>query len=352
MAMEKKALESLMKISTKDFSEVNNFKQHSKLERKDDVSIIKVSGPLFKEACLLTSLYGGNSYEEIGEKFDEAIESNSKGIIFNFDTPGGEVSGCHELSSKIREARGIKPIIAYVSGDACSAGYWLASSCDEIIASKSSVLGSIGVVAVTAGENDEEKGTRIISNQTPFKNIDPKTSEGKKSLQKKVDALAQVFLDDLQANRGKCEGNQTNKTYEGHVYVGSSALKEGLIDKISTFQKVKEDFMSKNEEKTEKAKVQTETRDFAIEERERILEILALKGQEDLTQNLIKEGVSVGEAAIQIRKNELAKKSKHDSYLASVRAAEKELKNLSISTEEANENSAEAIINLAKKFGV
>jgi ClpP class serine protease len=55
------------------------------------------------------------------------------------------VNGANELAQAIYEARGTKPIVAYVGGSGASAAYWIASAADRIVVSPTAVLGSIGV---------------------------------------------------------------------------------------------------------------------------------------------------------------------------------------------------------------
>ena len=102
---------------------------------RDGVAVIKVSGPLFRYANLMTRICGATSYELLAQDFNKAVQNpNIKGILLDIDSPGGEVNGCSELSDMIYQARGTKPIIAYASGACCSGAYWIASACDKILA--------------------------------------------------------------------------------------------------------------------------------------------------------------------------------------------------------------------------
>lgn len=93
---------------------------------RDGVAVIKVSGPLFRYANLMTRICGATSYELLAQDFNKAVQSPQiKGILLDIDSPGGEVNGCSELSDMIYQARGTKPIIAYASGACCSGAYWI-----------------------------------------------------------------------------------------------------------------------------------------------------------------------------------------------------------------------------------
>ena len=104
------------------------------------VAVIPVTGPLFRHANLLTAICGATSYELLAQDFNKALnDPNISAILFDVDSPGGEVNGCSELADMIYKARGKKPIIAYASGSCCSGAYWIASACDKIMAADTAI---------------------------------------------------------------------------------------------------------------------------------------------------------------------------------------------------------------------
>ena len=101
---------------------------------RNNVAVIPIHGPLFRYANLFTVISGATSYELLARDFNAALENQEvKAILFDIDSPGGEVNGCSELADMIYQARGKKPIIAYASGNCCSGAYWIAAACDEIV---------------------------------------------------------------------------------------------------------------------------------------------------------------------------------------------------------------------------
>lgn len=105
---------------------------------RDGVCVIRLCGPLFRYANLLTKVCGATSYELFAQDFNKALKDPTiKAIVLDIDSPGGEVNGCSEVADIIYKARGQKPIIAYASGACCSGAYWIASSCDRILAADS-----------------------------------------------------------------------------------------------------------------------------------------------------------------------------------------------------------------------
>lgn len=73
---------------------------------------------------------------------DDAIET----VVLHMDSPGGVMLGLPETAGRIRElSESGKRMIAYTDLQMCSAAYYLAAACDEIYASPTGIIGSIGV---------------------------------------------------------------------------------------------------------------------------------------------------------------------------------------------------------------
>jgi signal peptide peptidase SppA len=209
-----------------------------RLEMRDGIAVLPVVGPLFRYANLFTQVSGASSYELLAKDFTQAVENpDVKAIILNIDSPGGEVNGCAEFADMIHEARGVKPIIAYASGDAASGAYWIAAAADEIVVSKTSALGSIGVVGVYRG-NKGEDAVEVVSSQSPYKRLDPDTDDGRARLQKRIDAMADVFVDAVAKYRGVASSHVQNHYGSGDVFIGDAAVKQGLADRIGSFEKL------------------------------------------------------------------------------------------------------------------
>src|SRR6185295_18331602 len=113
------------------------------------VALVPVQGPLSCRDSWLNRFFGWSSYETVARDFLAACENDDIGaIVLDIDSPGGDATGCGELSKLIAGARGRKPIVAYCGGAMCSAAYWLGSAADRIVTDPSGMLGSIGVRTV------------------------------------------------------------------------------------------------------------------------------------------------------------------------------------------------------------
>lgn len=102
------------------------------------------------------------SYEKIREEIEEAlIDEEVATIILDMDSPGGEVNGLFDLSDFIYEARTKKSIVAIANDDAYSAAYAIASSAENVYVSRTSGVGSIGVIASHIDQSGFDENQRI-----------------------------------------------------------------------------------------------------------------------------------------------------------------------------------------------
>jgi len=218
------------------------------VEVRDGVAVIPVSGPIFRMASLFTEISGATSIETLSTDFAEALDNPSvKSIVFDVDSPGGQVAGVQEFAAMIYEARGRKPMATYCGDLMASAALWIGTATGNVIAAHTARIGSIGVVA-SFDDNREAKravGVRefkFISSKSPRKQPDPATKEGAKDIQSMVDQLADIFIADIARNRGVGVDTVESSFGQGSVMLAEQAHSVGLIDGISTFEGVISDF--------------------------------------------------------------------------------------------------------------
>jgi len=124
-----------------------------RVTERDGTAIIPVTGPIFRRANLFTEISGATSVEVLAQDLATAAADPSiERIVLDIDSPGGQASGIAEMAAQIRAST--KPVTAYVDGAAASAAYWLAAAADQVVASPTALLGSIGVVASYQPEKD------------------------------------------------------------------------------------------------------------------------------------------------------------------------------------------------------
>lgn len=246
------ALSKIISIANRSYSDpqlVAAIKSEQKLSVIDsndnsDIAVIDVIGSIFTRANIFTEICDAVAINELEIELDKALYDDSiKAIILRIDSPGGEVTGIHEFANYLDEACEIKPIVAYVHGMACSAAYWIASATSHIYADKTATLGSIGVVAAwtddskartEAGLTDYE----VVSSQSPNKRLDPTKDDGRAELQKHIDGLADIFIDDVAAFRDVTRDKVLADFGQGGTFLADEAVTKGMADEISSFRDV------------------------------------------------------------------------------------------------------------------
>jgi capsid assembly protease len=247
-AITPEALQQILEISTRehlpDFEAVEARRARRvdgadrMMIREGGVAVLPVVGPIFRYANLFTEFSGGAAVSTLARDFNAALtDPNVSAILLNIDSPGGEVAGISEFAQMIFDARGRKPIVAYVDSLGASAAYWIASAADEIVADATAMIGSIGVVA--AVPNPQARSAReiqFVSSQSPKKRPDPTTESGRGQIQTLVDDLADVFIQTVARNRGVSASTVMRDFGAGAVLVGQKAVDAGLADRLGSFE--------------------------------------------------------------------------------------------------------------------
>src|SRR5258708_18951154 len=73
-------------------------------------------------------------------------QRNARAVIVHVDSPGGTTAGSEQLYDALRRMSESKPTVVVVDGMAASGGYIAAMAADHIIAQRTSLDGSVGVL--------------------------------------------------------------------------------------------------------------------------------------------------------------------------------------------------------------
>lgn len=206
---------------------------------RDGVAVIPVTGPIFRYANLFTEVSGATSTQVLATDIQTALDDPQiRAIVINADSPGGEATGINELSEMVFQARGTKPIKAYVGGQASSAMYWIASATDEVVVDDTAQLGSVGVVLSLRKREDRpgEKSYEIVSSNAPNKRPDLETEAGMAQLQTRTDELANVFLDKVARNRSIPREEVNDRFRQGGIATGALAIEAGMADRLGSLE--------------------------------------------------------------------------------------------------------------------
>lgn len=202
--------------------------------QRGTVALVPVTGPVFRYANLFTAMSGATSLDVLAKEFTAAVDDpRTDSIILVMDTPGGQASGIAEFAQMIRASP--KRVVAYVSGNAASAGYWMAAAAHEIVMSRTGAVGSIGTV-LSVRTNKDDGSVEIVSSQSPNKRPDFATEEGRALAQNHVDRLTTIFVEDVANYRGVDVDTVLSDFGQGDMRIGSDAVSLGMADRESTLE--------------------------------------------------------------------------------------------------------------------
>lgn len=162
-----------------------------------------------------------------------------KGVVVVIDSPGGTTAGGEEIYEATRRLAADKPVVAELGTLATSAGYMVAIATDHIVAERTTITGSIGVlfqygnVGALLGKLGVEvktvKSAPLKAEPSPF--TYPEQPGAAEMIAKLVDDTYQWFVDIVAERRG-LERGVALRLADGSVYSGRQALDLKLVDAI------------------------------------------------------------------------------------------------------------------------
>jgi protease IV len=208
----------------------------------DKIAIVDVSGVIFNDRTKGFFGSGENPVSLFIEKLDKAqADRNVRALVLRINSPGGGVTASDIMYHRIQKYKAAtgNPVIAVLMDVAASGGYYIACAADVIVAHKTTITGSIGVIvqAVSFAGTMEKIGvtTQAITSGkmkdmgSPLKPLDPADAT---VLQGVVDDFYGKFVAVVDAGRPKLNIDQVKKLADGRIYTADEALKNGLVDSL------------------------------------------------------------------------------------------------------------------------
>lgn len=291
------------------------------------IAIIRIYGVLTKKTEAFDHILDMTSYENIHEEIESALEDKSiETILLDIDSPGGEVNGVFDLADFIYESRAKKRIVALANDDAYSAAYAIASSAEKVFVSRTSGVGSIGVIAshIDQSRFDEKQGIKYTtvfagSRKNDLNPHEPMTSESLESLQKEVGRLYEMFLQLIARNRGL--SIEKIRSTEAGLYFGEKAVEIGVADGVTTFfEFINKGENTMNKQTTTDLEIDDLETDNLTKYRTEIVELIRLCNLSRMPEKIgefIEQGVSI-EQAREVLMELLAERTKKTEILSAI----------------------------------
>lgn len=200
------------------------------------IAIIRAEGTLMKQR----SSMGGTSTIDLRRDLRQATNNaDVSGILLAIDSPGGTVSGTHDLAADVKAATRKKPVVAHIIDTGASAAYWFASQADAVYANAPTALvGSIGTLLTVPDDSGaaEKTGTRFHTfASSPLKAAGQPgvemTDERKAFFQSLVNGWQSIFAAAVQSGR-RLTATQMAAAATGAVFLAADAQRLKLIDGI------------------------------------------------------------------------------------------------------------------------
>jgi len=170
--------------------------------------------------------------------FDQVAASPAAGVIVEINSPGGTTSGGEALYDGLRKLSGKKPTVAVIDGLGASAAYMAAIGTDHIVARRSSLVGSIGVLVQYPNVSKllDTIGVSVESvKSSPLKaapdGMTPTSPEARAALASVVNDTYGWFKD-LVRERRKYDDAGLAAVSDGRIFTGKQALDLKLIDEM------------------------------------------------------------------------------------------------------------------------
>lgn len=206
-------------------------------------AIIPIVGPLVRRSGPLARLLGLPSYSDIRAALAQAVADRGvERIVLFVDSPGGSAMGAEECAAEVAAAAKIKPVLTFVDGLGASAALWIGSQANKVVATPSSEVGSVGVIAIHA---DLSKALRsagvqmsmVVSKISPLKAegnpYEPLGTEARKRVQADVDAIASRFVRDVAKGRRMPMQKVIADFGHGRTMFADAAQSVGMVDGVA-----------------------------------------------------------------------------------------------------------------------
>lgn len=170
---------------------------------------------------------------------NEAAEDNNiVAIVVRVDSGGGDALASDLMYRAVLEAKKKKPVVASMGDVAASGGYYVAMGAQEIVASATTITGSIGVFYVKPaikkfaddfGVNQVNIARGKLSGLTD--NFEPWSPDQRAAAQKWIDDFYDGFITEVAESR-KMKKEDVDKVARGRVWSGEDAKARGLVDRL------------------------------------------------------------------------------------------------------------------------
>jgi len=210
---------------------------HGEKPEKQNVAIVIAAGEIL-DGTQPPGTVGGDSTAAL---LREALTDESvKAVVLRVDSPGGSVFASEVIAQQVLALQQAgKPVVASMGSVAASGGYWIAVVADRVLASPSTVTGSIGVFGMIPTFQRTLDVVGIAADgvaTTPWAGVRPDMAlpeQARQLIQMLIENVYDDFLSNVADKRGM-DKEAVDAVGQGQVWTGVDALENGLVDQLGS----------------------------------------------------------------------------------------------------------------------
>ena len=233
--------ESISQVSVADMGNV------SEEATGDEVAVYYAYGSIVDERSpesIFNDAHQIVADEVCSDLADLADDDEVKAVVIRVNSGGGSAYASEQIWRAVELLKKKKPVVVSMGGAAASGGYYMSSGANYIFAEPTTITGSIGIFGLVADVSelmtqklgfkfDEVKTNR---NATLGAVGHPMTPEQIGYIQGSIDRGYKLFKSRVSQGR-RLTMAQVEENAQGHVFLGSDALKLKLVDELGGIDK-------------------------------------------------------------------------------------------------------------------
>ncbi len=188
---------------------------------------------------------GEGSVSQLSRRLRKAAKDNKvKAVILQVNSPGGGLTASDLIHNEIVQLKNAgKPVVVWVCGLAASGGLYVSAPTDWIVASPTSLIGSIGVIMQRMEikellekigvKSKPIKSTTMKDLGSPFREM---TQEEETYFSELINTMNEKFISIIVEGR-HLSSEKVHSLASGKIFTAEESLEHGLIDDIGYFDR-------------------------------------------------------------------------------------------------------------------
>ncbi|WP_192456886.1 signal peptide peptidase SppA [Musicola keenii] len=217
---------------------IYDYKPNNPVADSNEIAVIFANGTIVDGPETPGYVGGDTTADQIREA---RLDPKIKAVVLRVNSPGGSVSASELIRAELAAVRQAgKPVVVSMGGMAASGGYWISTPASAIIASPSTLTGSIGIFGVlttfensldSVGVHTDGVATSPLADLAETKGLPSETAQ---LMQINIERGYKTFVS-LVAQSRKKTPEDVDAIAQGHVWIGSDAKANGLVDQLGDF---------------------------------------------------------------------------------------------------------------------